>query len=48
MHRFGDQIDQLPARLALGERVVIEETVKFTLSHDLTESFGSKLSAALN
>jgi hypothetical protein len=47
VHRFGDQIDNLPGRLARGERVEIAETITFTLSGDLIERFNAKLEAAV-
>lgn len=43
VQRFGEKINELPSLIARGEPVVIADTVKFTIPHDLVESFGAKL-----
>ena len=47
VHRFGDQINELPEKIARGEKVTIVETITFTLDGDLATSFSTKLRAVV-
>ena len=45
VHRFGAQVNEIPSLIAKNERIVIDETVKFSIPRELVQSFNAKIQA---